>query len=140
MAVSAAPLSERGFNDKIKWTNNLEEAKVLAAKENKPVFVLIHKTWCGACKRLKTQFAEAGNDLIAKSEKFIMVNLEDDEEPKDSAYAPDGGYIPRIVYLNKQGEVQSKVINEARKGGQYQYYYSDISQVVKGMDNALASL
>ena len=38
-------------------------------------------------------------DLIDISKKFVMVNVEDDEEPEDAKYSPDGGYIPRILFL-----------------------------------------
>lgn len=39
---------------------DINEGKRLAAEQNKPAFVLIHKTWCGACKRLKNEFNSAG--------------------------------------------------------------------------------
>lgn len=40
--------------------------------------MIIHKTWCGACKALKKKVAE--DQALAKySSKLIVVNLEDDE-------------------------------------------------------------
>ena len=40
--------------------------------------MIIHKTWCGACKSLKA--AVAKDEAIAKfSSNLVMVNLEDDE-------------------------------------------------------------
>ncbi|VDN40284.1 unnamed protein product [Gongylonema pulchrum] len=39
----------RGFGDDINWIP-WEEAFSKAKSLNKPVFLLIHKTWCGACQ------------------------------------------------------------------------------------------
>jgi len=92
--------------------------------------VLIHKTWCGACKSLKNQF-EAGNAIETASSKFLMVNLEDDAEPSDKSFQPDGGYIPRILFMR-----DGKVVPEANTGNdQYKYFYSQAADIAKAMDS-----
>jgi protein-disulfide reductase (glutathione) len=126
----------RGFNDKIAWLNSIAEAKKVSAESNKPVFVLIHKTWCGACKALKSVFA--GSDKIAAASKdFVMVNLEDDEEPSESAFKPDGGYIPRGFFL-RNGEVDPS-LSVPNGNPKYKYYYSSEAQVLQAFTAALAA-
>lgn len=38
-----------------------------------------------------------------------LVFEQDEEEPKDEAFSPDGGYIPRILFLGTEG-VESLVM------------------------------
>jgi protein-disulfide reductase (glutathione) len=124
--------ASRGFNDKIAWINDLNAAKQEA---DKPVMVLIHKTWCGACKALKGAFADS-SALESAAADFLMVNLEDDEEPGEEAFKPDGSYIPRILFMHK-GVVDASIIN-AGGNPKYKYYYSSVEQVLDSMKQAKA--
>ncbi|CAD5123753.1 DgyrCDS12067 [Dimorphilus gyrociliatus] len=127
----------RGFNSNIKWLNDLDQAITMAKDSDKLIFLLLHKSWCRACKELKPSFS-SDNELLELSKKFIMVNLEDDEEPRDDKYSPDGGYIPRAFFLQKNGEPILSLYN--KEGNEkYKYYYSFSSQVVKSMNEALSS-
>uniref|UniRef100_A0A1I7WL24 Thioredoxin domain-containing protein n=1 Tax=Heterorhabditis bacteriophora TaxID=37862 RepID=A0A1I7WL24_HETBA len=97
--IYSNPLSH-GFGEDIDWVP-WEDAIEKALDNNKPIFLLIHKTWCHACKALKKTFQQSNARKAFKtlSQYFIMVNTEDDEEPFEEEYRPDGKYIPRLLFL-----------------------------------------
>jgi len=130
---SATPA--HGFNDGIEW-HTLDEGLALAKTENKPIMLLIHKSWCGACKRLKPEFQNSP-DIVPLSKNFVMVNTVDDAEPKDSMFSPDGGYIPRILFLTPQGEVQPEIFNKGRDN--YKYFYPSIGEVITTMKSVMGA-
>jgi protein-disulfide reductase (glutathione) len=61
------------------------------------------------------------------SQNFLMVNLQDEEEPEGKTFAPDGNYIPRIFFIDPKGQLRYDLIND--KGNpKYQYFYSSDTQ------------
>ncbi|XP_064625446.1 thioredoxin domain-containing protein 12-like [Lineus longissimus] len=124
----------RGWGDKIDWVN-LDEGLKHAEEYKKPLMLIIHKSWCGACKNLKPNFA-ASQELQTLSKHFIMVNVQDDEEPSDAMYKPDGGYIPRILFLDPNGRVRQDIFNQGGNES-YKFYYYNANSIVTSMHRAL---
>jgi protein-disulfide reductase (glutathione) len=108
VAVSASVDLARGWGSSIAW-RSLPEGLVQAQAEEKPLMLLVWKTWCGACKALRPKF-EASPSILTESSNFVMVNVVDDEEPSDAKYKPGGaGYIPRVLFLRPDGSVMTDV-------------------------------
>ncbi|RZF44712.1 hypothetical protein LSTR_LSTR000664 [Laodelphax striatellus] len=126
----------KGFGEQIAWKTldkGLDEAK----SKQLPVMLIIHKSWCGACKALKPQFASS-KEIHNLSEHLIMVNTGDDDEPKDKKYAPDGAYFPRILFLGPNGEVLTEYFNE-QGHPQYKYYYSSPESIAVTMKKVVSN-
>lgn len=132
-ASSAPPVvSEwnRGFVDWVTWS----QAIPIAKRERKPIMMVVHKTWCAACRAVGQAFATSPEaELLSKY--FVMANVEDDDEPSDKKYAIQGQYNPRVLFLYPDGEV-ADIVNE--KGDPaHLHFYPEISDLVKSMIQAL---
>ncbi|OZC04962.1 hypothetical protein X798_08080 [Onchocerca flexuosa] len=131
------PLSH-GFGEDIDWVK-WEDAVELAMEVDKPIFLLIHKSWCHACKALKKTFQQSNARKAFKqlSKYFVMVNTEDDDEPYEEEYRPDGKYIPRVLFLDKNGDLLPEFKNKKAEYKNYAYYYSSPADVLNSMKDVL---
>uniref|UniRef100_A0A7E4WDT0 Thioredoxin domain-containing protein n=1 Tax=Panagrellus redivivus TaxID=6233 RepID=A0A7E4WDT0_PANRE len=136
-AMYENPLSH-GYGDDIAWVK-WEDAIETALELNKPIFLLVHKTWCHACKALKKTMQQSNARRAFKklSEYFVMVNTEDDEEPFEEEYRPDGKYIPRLLFLDKNGDLLESIKNKKAEYKNYSYYYSSPADILNSMKDVL---
>jgi len=124
-----------GFGDDIEW-KPWSEALDLAKETGKPILVLLHKTSCPACKSFKPVFAKS-KEILELSSKFVMVNAKFGQDPSNEPkLAIDGKYVPRIIFMNSQGDVLEEVIN--KKGNpKYKYFHQTAQSVVDAMESVL---
>ncbi|XP_046999785.1 thioredoxin domain-containing protein 12-like isoform X3 [Schistocerca americana] len=87
--------------------------------------------YCSTTTALKPQFAES-KEIEELSSNFVMVNVGDDDKVVGSSFAPDGEYIPRIIFMSPDGEVRPEFYNEGGSEA-YKYFYSDISNIITTM-------
>ena len=138
LAVLPRPAAAHDWNEKdIAW-KGLDDALAAAKKEHKPVCLVVYTEWCPHCVNFSKLFHDP--KVVEKAKQFVMVRLDQDKEKDRTAkYAPDGGYIPRTMFLASDGTLAAEV-HAPRP--QYQYFYDekDPASVLAGMDAALAKL
>eukprot|EP01059_Diplonema_ambulator_P028312 TRINITY_DN4707_c0_g1_i1.p1 TRINITY_DN4707_c0_g1~~TRINITY_DN4707_c0_g1_i1.p1 ORF type:complete len:150 (+),score=52.66 TRINITY_DN4707_c0_g1_i1:50-499(+) len=126
------PSLGRGFGeyDWYSLADGLAEAK----SSGKPIMMVQHKSWCGMCKRFGPEFASS-KDIKDRADKFVMINCHDDDPGCEAEeYAPDGGYIPRILFLTSEGKHLSSIQSGTAK---YKYFFSNGPSVGIAMDKAV---
>ena len=124
-----------GLGDHIDW-QSWSRGLSVAKETQKPLMVVLHKSWCPACKSLKPKF-QASKAIEKLSSQFVMINAKEGEEPMgDSKLNIDGQYIPRVIFLDSEGNVLSDVINDDGNP-QYKYYHMNSESIIKSMKKVL---
>lgn len=122
-----------GWGDEIAWrglSEGLDEAK----RERMPLMLVVHTSWCSKCKKLKASTFR-DQKLHELSEQFVMINIDQDAEPNALDYAPDGDYIPRVVFLDPDGKVDAELKNS--RPSRFSYFYMPQDDLIGTMQKAL---
>jgi protein-disulfide reductase (glutathione) len=129
--VATAP--SHGFGDAIAW-RSLEEGLAESRAEGRPMMLVVHASWCSQCKALKPAFSDPR--LRALSERFVMVNADQDQTPAVLGYAPDGSYIPRVLFFDPTTGSPDESLNNPSRS-RYHYYYGPQDDLPAMMEKAL---
>ena len=124
-----------GLGDHIDW-QTWQDGISLAKETGKPLMIVLHKSWCPACKSLKPKFA-ASEEIDVLSSQFVMVNAKEGDQPmEESKLNIDGTYIPRVIFLDSEENVLSDVINNDGNP-KYKYYHMNSESIIKSMKKVL---
>eukprot|EP00727_Mastigamoeba_balamuthi_P011941 m51a1_g737 hypothetical protein (172) ;mRNA; f:491384-492018 len=138
LAVACVALAKedgRGWGDNIEW-RTFADGLAESRSSGRPMMAIFHKSWCGACKNLKSN-VNGNADFAALSANFVMVNIMDEPEADKKEHQPDGGYIPRVLFFDPAtGEPRTDLYNKAGNP-QYKFYYNSPAALLDGMRDAL---
>lgn len=109
MARGGTPsLAEAWNGAEINW-RDIKSGIYESAKSGRPVIMVFHAPWCTACKKYRSVFYD--KDIVAASKDFVMILIDGDaDKTSNGAFAPDGTYVPRTIFLDSDGNVQSHLI------------------------------
>ena len=128
---------DEDWNDNnIDWIKDgsWEEVVAKAQSHHKPILLLVHRVWCGACKQLRPKFAES-KEISDLSGQLVMVRSSEEGGDYDGEqFKPDGGYFPRILFFNEDGRLMADVVQREDK---YKYFHFQAESVVKAMKRAV---
>src|SRR5690349_12906244 len=127
-----ATVPAAGWNDDIAW-RGLEEGLRESQQTGMPLMLVVHTEWCGNCQKLKPSFGEKRLEQL--SERFVMVHVDQDAHPEVTLYGPDGQYIPRVLFLDENGNIDQQLQNRNRDW--YHYFYTPQDDLVAMMREAL---
>lgn len=129
-----ATIPAEGWGEDIAW-RGLDEGLKEAKQTGMPLMMVVHTEWCGNCKKLKRTF-NGNAQLASLSEQFVMVHVNQDAHPEAALYGPDGQYIPRVMFLDPDGNVDQRLQNPNRPS-RFRYFYTPQEDLVATMREAL---
>lgn len=123
-----------GFGSDIAW-ETLEGGLARAQAEGRPLMMVVHADWCGRCKELRPVFFD--EKIATLSKDFVMVNVDQDAEPKSLQFTPDGKYVPRVMFIDPSTmQVDQELLNERRS--RTRYFYTPADDIAGVMKKALS--
>ena len=88
--------------ERIAWQPSLAAAKAEAKRSGKPVFVVFHAQWCGACKMLENETL-TDPKVLGEVQKWVPVRIDVDED-KASASTYRIQSLPTMIFIKPAGD------------------------------------
>ena len=103
-----------------RWLTDLGEAKALAAKTGKRIFVDFMATWCGPCKTLDADVLETERFKDLAKKKLVLLRIDVDAQ-KSIASMYDIEAMPTQMVLDPSGQVLGKTVGYGGPGAFYAF-------------------
>lgn len=110
-ARATAPGAENWNAPAITW-HSLQTGIPEATRTGKTVVMVFHAPWCTACAKYRSVFKDERVVAAAKNVVMILVDA-DADKTANGAFAPDGTYVPRTIFMTPDGEVRTDLTGKS---------------------------
>ncbi len=110
-AQATAPGAENWNAPAITW-HSLKTGIPEATRTGKTVVMVFHAPWCTACAKYRSVFKD--DRVVAASKDVVMILVDADaDKTANGAFAPDGTYVPRTIFMTPDGEVRTDLTGKS---------------------------
>lgn len=83
-----------------------------ATQSGKTVVMVFHAPWCTACRTYRSVFKDPR--IVEASKDLVMILIDADaDKVANGAFAPDGTYVPRTIFMSPDGEVRTDLTGKS---------------------------
>lgn len=108
---ATAPGAENWNAPAITW-HSLKTGIPEATRTGKTVVMVFHAPWCTACAKYRAVFKD--ERVVAASKDVVMILVDADaDKTANGAFAPDGTYVPRTIFMTPDGEVRTDLTGKS---------------------------
>lgn len=110
-ARATAPGAENWNAPAITW-HSLKTGIPEATRTGKTVVLVFHAPWCTACAKYRAVFKD--ERVVAAAKDVVMILIDADaDKTANGAFAPDGTYVPRTIFMTPDGEVRTDLTGKS---------------------------
>ena len=110
-ARATAPGAENWNAPAIAW-HSLKTGIPEATRTGKTVVMVFHAPWCTACAKYRAVFKD--ERVVAAAKDLVMILVDADaDKTANGAFAPDGTYVPRTIFMTPDGEVRTDLTGKS---------------------------
>jgi protein-disulfide reductase (glutathione) len=102
-SARAPAMAELWNGGEIAWKDMGAGVKT-SVRTGKRVLMVFHATWCQVCRKFRRVFKD--RSIVEVSRDLVMILIDVDKHPDvNGAFSPDGGYVPRTVFIDSDGNI-----------------------------------
>lgn len=108
LAMARSPEMAEAWNaPAIAW-QDIKSGVRDATLSQRPVIMVFHAPWCGSCRKFREVFKDPA--VVEEARNFVMILVDADaDKVSNGAFAPDGTYVPRTIFLDWEGNIRSDI-------------------------------